>query len=87
MILAQAGLNGAKTRQQLDPAAREAYLEFLKGADVSKIDRGETKAVRLVFEITPRFLDVARSASPAPPSSVPAKPLPKKTPAPRKGHT
>ncbi len=87
MILAQAGLNDAKTRQQLDPAAREAYLELLKGADVSKIDRGETKAVRLVFEITPRFLEVARSASPASPSSVPGKPLPKKTPAPRKGHT
>src|SRR5260370_37156058 len=57
------GLNGPKTRQQLDPQAREAYLEMLKGADVSRIDRGETKSVRLVFDITPRFLEAAKSAA------------------------
>ncbi len=63
VVLAQAGLNGPKTRQQLDPQAREAYLEMLKGADVSRIDRGETKSVRLVFDITPRFLEAAKSAA------------------------
>jgi hypothetical protein len=89
LALAQAGLNDAKTRQQLDPAAREAYLELLKGADVSKIDRGDTKSVRLVFEITAKFLETARIASPASPGPAPTpdKPVPGKRPAPRKGHT
>jgi len=87
VILAQGGLNEAKTRQQLDPAMREAYLELLKSADVSKIDRGDTKSVRLVFEITPAFLEAARKAPPVMPDSAPGKPLPGKAPAPRKGHT
>jgi hypothetical protein len=65
LVLAHAGLNAPTTRQQLDPQAREAYLEMLKGADVSRIDRGDTKSVRLVFDITPRFLEAAKSAVPA----------------------
>jgi len=86
VILAQLGLNDAKTRQQLDPAAREAYLELLKSADVSKINRGDTKSVRLVFEITPGFLEAARRAPPVMPGSAPGKPpLPGKARAPRKG--
>jgi hypothetical protein len=86
VILAQLGLNDAKTRQQLDPAAREAYLELLKSADVSKINRGDTKSVRLVFEITPGFLEAARRAPPVMPDSAPSKPvLPGKARAPRKG--
>src|SRR6266481_2096323 len=78
VILAQGGLNDAKTRQRLDPAMREAYLELLKSADVSKIDRGDTKSVRLVFEITPAFLEAARKAPPVMPDSAPGKPLPGK---------
>src|SRR5579864_3151115 len=35
LVLAQAGLNDQKMRQQLQPEAREAYLELLKSADVS----------------------------------------------------
>jgi hypothetical protein len=87
VILARLGLNDAKTRKQLDPPVREAYLELLKSADVSKIDRGDTKSVRLVFEITPGFLEAARKAPPAMPDSAPSKPLPGKAPASRKGHT
>ena len=71
LLLAQAGLNGPQVRQQLDPQAREAYLEMLKSADVSRIDRGETKSVRLVIDITPKFLQAARAAVPA---SVPSSP-------------
>jgi len=67
LALAQAGLNGPQVRQQLDPQAREAYLEMLKGADVSRLDRGETKSVRLVFDVTPKFLQAARSAVPSVP--------------------
>ena len=78
LLLAQAGLNGPQVRQQLDPQARDAYLEMLKGADVSRLDRGETKSVRLIFDVTPKFLQAARSAVPAVPQSPPAsKPQPK----------
>jgi hypothetical protein len=87
VILAQAGLNDAKTRQQLDPAARAAYLELLKNADISKLDRGNTKSVRVVLEITPAILEAARRAQLAAPESAPAKPLPENTPVSRKGHT
>jgi hypothetical protein len=87
LALAQAGLNDAKTRQQLDPALRGAYLELLKGADVSKIDRGETKSVRLAFEITPDFLESARRSSTGSPDGAPAKPVPGKTTHAGKGHT
>ena len=81
LVLAEAGLNEAKTRQQLDPALREAYLELLKSADVSKLDRGDTKSVRLTFEITPAFLKSARGSSvdmdTGSPNSAPSKPAPK----------
>jgi hypothetical protein len=74
LILAQAGLNGPRVREQLAQQAREAYLEILKGADISRIDRDETKSVRVVFEVTPKLLAAARSAVPA--SAVPATPQP-----------
>ena len=75
LALAEAGLNDVKTRQKLDPSLRDAYLALLKSADVSKIDRGDTKSVRLALEITPTFLESARRASMAP-TSPPAKPVP-----------
>ena len=75
LALAEAGLNDAKTRQQLDPSLREAYLALLKSADVSKLDRGDTKSVRLAFEITPAFLESARRASIGS-ASPPIKPTP-----------
>src|SRR6266567_3165054 len=84
VMLAETGLNDAKTRQQLDPATREAYLELLKSTDVSKIDRGDTKSVRLVFEITPKFLETARQVTPAlaepSPDSAPKKASRKRSP-------
>jgi hypothetical protein len=76
LALAEAALNDAKTRQQLDPALRESYLELLKSADVSKLDRGDTKSIRLTFEITPAFLESARHSSAGPASATPAKPAP-----------
>jgi hypothetical protein len=86
VIMAQMGLNDAKTRQQLDPAARKAYLELLNGVDVSKIDRGDTKSVRLVFDVTPSFLEAARQIPQGAPDSRTAKPQSGKPPA-RKGRT
>jgi hypothetical protein len=87
LTLAEAGLNDAKTRQQLDPALREAYLALLKGADISKIDRGDTKSVRLAFEITPAFLESARRSSIGSPEAAPAKPTPGNAARTKKGHT
>ena len=78
LLLAQAGLNGPQTRQQLDPRVRDAYLELIKGADVSRLDRGETKSVRVVFDVTPKLLEAATVAVPVAPT--PATPA-RKTPA------
>jgi hypothetical protein len=75
LVLAQAGLSDQKMRQQLQPEAREAYLELLKSADVSQIDRGETKSVRLIFDLTPKFLEAARAAMPVAPAAPQNKPL------------
>jgi len=46
---------------------REAYLEMLKSADARQIDRGDTKSVRLIFDLTPKFLEAARTAMPVVP--------------------
>jgi hypothetical protein len=71
LVLAQAGLNGSKTRNALDSGARDAYLEMIRRAEVSRIDRGETKSVRLVFEISPKFLQAVRT-TPAKPALMPS---------------
>ncbi len=84
--VAEGGLNDTRARQQLDPALREAYLELLKSADVSKIDRGDSKSVRLIFEITPAFLEAAHKATPVVPDSAQSKPPVRKAPSTRKGH-
>lgn len=62
LIMAQAGLNGAQNRKQMEPQLREAYLELLKSAEVEKVNRGEGKSVRVVFEVTPGFLDAVKKA-------------------------
>ena len=87
LLLAQAGLNDAKTRQQLDPALRAAYLDTLKSSDVSTLDRGETKSVRLVFDITPAFLEAATHFPASSPNAAPTKPAPGNSRRSRKGHT
>lgn len=75
LVLAQAGLSDQKLRQQLQPEARGAYLEMLQSADVSEIDRGETKSVRLIFDLTPKLLKAARMAMPIAPAAPQNKPL------------
>jgi hypothetical protein len=69
LVLAEAGLSNQKMRQQLQPEVREAYLEMLKSADTTEIDRGETKSVRLIFDLTPKFLEAARAAMPVAPAA------------------
>jgi hypothetical protein len=69
LMLAEAGLSNQKMRQQLQPEVREAYLEMLKSAEATEIDRGETKSVRLLFDLTPKFLEAARAAMPLAPGA------------------
>jgi hypothetical protein len=71
LLLAQAGLNGADTRKKLDPQLREGYLELLRSAEVQKVDRGTSKSVRVVFEVTPKLLEAVRAAE-TPVSATPA---------------
>jgi hypothetical protein len=70
LVMAQAGLNGPQTRRGLDPQIREAYLNLVKGAAISRVDRGETKAVRAVFDVSSNFLNAVSSAAPAAPKQV-----------------
>jgi len=67
LILAQAGLDDPKARKQLAPKLRDAYLTLLKTAQVEKLDRGNSKSVRLIFEITPELLESAHASSGADP--------------------
>jgi hypothetical protein len=72
LILAQAGLDDPKSRKQLDPKLREAYAGLLKSAEVQRLDRGTSKSVRLIFEITPELLESAHEKSAAdPPEKAP----------------
>lgn len=60
-VLGQNGLNDPELRRNMDSDERVAYLELLKSADIQRLDRGETKSVRVVLNITPRLLDMVAS--------------------------
>jgi hypothetical protein len=68
VLLARAGLSNAKT-PQISPATRQSYLTLLKSVEVSRIDRPDTKSVRLMFDVTP---DILKSAPAYAPAAVPA---------------
>ena len=59
-VFAQAGLNDTKVRHQLDDQTREAYIDLVHSAEITRLDRGETKSVRLILEVTPEQLKAAR---------------------------
>lgn len=72
LILAQTGLNDPKARAQINPQARAAYLDMLKSAEITRIDRQDAKAVRVVFDVTSDFLNTATlPRPPAPQTNVP----------------
>jgi hypothetical protein len=76
-LMAQAGLNDPKLRQQMDPALREAYLQLLNSADVAKLDRGDSKSVRVVLVITPEiWAKLASTQQFAEPAAQPEKKAP-----------
>jgi hypothetical protein len=62
LVMAQAGLNGPQNRKQMNAQLREAYLELLNAANVEKVDREGGKSVRVVFEVTPGFLEAVKNA-------------------------
>jgi hypothetical protein len=68
VLLARVGLSNAKT-QQISAATRQSYLALLKSVEVSRIDRPDTKSVRLMFDVTP---DTLKSAPPYAPAAAPA---------------
>jgi hypothetical protein len=63
-LLAEAGLNVAKVQGRLDTQTREAYQQVLESVDISRIDRGETKSVRAVIEISPKIFEAVRTVPP-----------------------
>jgi hypothetical protein len=71
-MFAQAGLNDPKIRRQLDDQTREAYIELVHSADIARVDRGDTKAVRLILEVTPEDLKAAHFSTPVPAPAPPA---------------
>jgi len=71
LLLAQAGLSDPKLRAQMPDSSRSAILDLLKSADVSRVDRGTSKSVRVVFEVTPELLALAASTPVGRTSSAP----------------
>jgi hypothetical protein len=63
LVLAQMGLNDPKTERQLGPALRQGYLELLQSADVQQVDRGRSKSVRVMFEVTPKLIEAAQDSA------------------------
>jgi len=65
-LLARAGISNSKA-QQLGAATRQSYLALLKSVEVSRIDRPDSKSVRLMFDVT---ADLLKSAPNYPPAGV-----------------
>ena len=63
VVLAQIGLNDPKTRKLLDPGLRQGYLDLLQSADIQVLDRGTSKSVRVVFDVTPKVLQAPHNAA------------------------
>jgi len=66
VVLAQVGLSDAKTRQQLNPELRQGYLDLLQSAEIDEIDRGTSKSVRVMFEVSPKLLQALQTSAPTP---------------------
>jgi len=72
LLLAQGGLNSADMRKKMEPQLRQRYLELLRSADVQAVDRGTSKSVRVVFDVTPQLLQAVREAESSAGPAVPA---------------
>jgi hypothetical protein len=63
-LMAQGGLNDPKLRQKMDPAERDAYVQLLNSVDAMRLDRGNSKSVRMAMLITPEVWDKIAKAPP-----------------------
>ncbi len=68
VLLAQMGLNDPKTRNQLAPAVRDGYLQLLQSADIQQVDRGTSKTVRVLFDVSPKLLEPPQGTTGADPA-------------------
>lgn len=59
LVIAQMSLNDPKMRKQLDADLREGYVDLLNSADIQQLDRGTSKSIRVVFDVTPKLLQGA----------------------------
>jgi hypothetical protein len=66
LLLAETGLSDPKVGKQVGEDAQKAYLDLLKSAEIEKVDRGETKSVRMVLDVTPSLLKVRSSPADKP---------------------
>ncbi|HLK04298.1 MAG TPA: hypothetical protein VKT53_07640 [Candidatus Acidoferrum sp.] len=73
-LMANAGLNDPKLRQQMDPGEREAYLQLVNSIDVTRLDRGTSKSVRATFVVTPQIWENLAQAATAKPAQEAADP-------------
>jgi hypothetical protein len=68
VLLAQMGLSDPKTRNQLAPGVRDGYLQLLQSADIQQVDRGTSKTVRVLFDVSPRLLEPPQGTTGADPA-------------------
>lgn len=62
VVLAQMGLSDPKTRKRLDPTVLQGYLELLQSADIQQLDRGTSRSVRVILDVSPKLLEMGKRA-------------------------
>jgi hypothetical protein len=72
LLIARIALDDPKARARMDPAEYAALADLLKTAEVSRLDRGETKAVRLILSAGPELFAALLSK----PAQAPVAPAP-----------
>ena len=70
LLLARMALDDPRSRARMDPAERAALVETLKSADVARLDRGDTKAVRLMLSAGPGLFAALQNTAPHTPAAV-----------------
>jgi hypothetical protein len=56
LLVARIALDDPKTRRRMDPSEYAALVDLLKTAEVTRLDRGDTKSVRLILSAGPELL-------------------------------
>jgi hypothetical protein len=62
LLLARIALDDPKSRARMDPAEYAALSDLLTTAEVTKLDRGETKSVRLILSAGPKLLNLIENS-------------------------